>query len=152
MHQDYREPFKGNIAALCEIKKDPEELKAIWIKHYSGLHKFVRDEEGLCMSKAYDIGPGKLMKRAEFKVQGESPIKLNIIENQSLYKFVPGQMKVSYSTANVDKEEEILFECNVKGCSSSFTALGKLKDHISFWEHDTNFVNSKENLYDQLCR
>ena len=105
------------------------------------------------MSKAYDIDPWKLMKRAELNVHGQSHIKLNIIENQSLYKFEPGQMKVSYSTANVDKEEEILFECNVKGCSSSSTALGKLKDHISFGEQSLgNSVNSKENLYDQLRR
>ena len=61
-------------------------------------------------------------------------------------------MKLSQSTANVDKEEEILFECNVEGCSSSFTTLGELQDHISFGEHDTKFVNSKENLYDQLRR
>ena len=61
-------------------------------------------------------------------------------------------MKVSYSTANVDNEEEILFKCNVKGCSSSFTALRKLKDHISFEEHDTSSLNSKDNLYDQLRR
>ena len=104
------------------------------------------------MPKAYGIGPGKLMKRAELKVQGQSPIKLNMIENQSLYKFEPGQMKVSYSRVNVDKEEEIIFECNVKGCSSSFIALGILIDHIRFGEHDTNSVNSKENLYDQLRR
>ena len=145
-------PVKGTTAAVCEIVKDPKEFKAIRIKDFSAFHNFAYDEEGLCMSKAYDIGPGKLMKLAELEVQGQSPIKLSIIENKSFGKFEPRQMKLSQSTANVDKEEEILFECNMEGCSSSFTTLGELQDHVSFGEHDTNSVKSKENLYDQLRR
>ena len=143
---------KGTTAAVCENEKDPKEFKTIRIKDFSAFHNFVYDEEGLCMSKAYDTGPGKLMKWAELEVQGQSPIKLNIIENQSFGKIEPRQMKLSQSTANVDKEEEILFECNMEGCSSSFTTLGELQDHVSFGEHDTNSVKSKENLYDQLRR
>ena len=83
------------------------------------------------MSKAYDIGPGKLMTSAELKVQGQSPINLNMIENQSFCKFEPRQVKVSQSTVNVDTEEEISFEGNVRDCSSYFTALAKLQYHIS---------------------
>lgn len=104
------------------------------------------------MKKAYDIGPGKLMTWAELEVQDQSPIKLNVIQNQSFCKLEPRQMKLSQSTANVDKEEEILFECNVEGCSSSFTTLRDLQDHINFGEHDTKDVTSKESLYDQLRR
>ena len=88
-------PVKGTTAAVCEIVKDPKEFKAIRIKDFSAFHNFVYDEEGLCMSKAYDIGPGKLMKWAELEVQGQSPVKLNIIENQSFGKFEPRQMKLS---------------------------------------------------------
>ncbi len=145
-------PVKGTTAAVCEIQKDPKEFKAIPIEDFSAFHNFVYDREGLCMLKAYDIGPGKLMTWADLDVQGQSPIKLDVKENQSFCKLEPRQMKLSQNTANVDKEEEILFECNVEGCSSSFATLGELQDHISFGEHDRKAVKSKESLYDQLRR
>ena len=47
-------PVKGTTAAVCEIEKDPKEFKTIRIKDFSAFHNFVYDEEGLCMSKAYD--------------------------------------------------------------------------------------------------
>ncbi len=145
-------PVKGTTAAVCEIQKDPKEFKAIPIEDFSALHNFLYDRVGLCMLKAYDIGPGKLMTWADLDVQGQSPIKLDVKENQSFCKVEPRQMKLSQNTANVDKEEEIFFECNVEGRSSSFATLGELQDHISFGEHDTKVVKSKESLYDQLRR
>ncbi len=65
-------PVKGTTAAVCEIQKDPKEFKAIAIEDFSAFHNFVYDREGLCMSKAYDIGPGKLMTWADLDVQGQS--------------------------------------------------------------------------------
>ena len=144
-------PVKGTTAAVCEIEKDPEQFKAIRIQDFSLYHNFVYNEKGLCMSKAYDVGPGMLMAWTELKVQNQSPIKVNIAENHTFSNIEPRQMKLSQSS-NVDKEEEILFDCNVEGCSLSFATLGELQDHNSFGEHNTNAIKSKERLYDQLRR
>ena len=140
-------PVKGTTAAVCEIEKDPEQFKAIRIQDFSLYHNFVYNEKGLCMSKAYDVGPGKLMAWTELKVQNQSPIKVNIAENHTFSNIEPRQMKLSQSS-NVDKEED----CNVDGCSLSFATLGELQDHSSFGEHNTNAIKSKESLYDQLRR
>jgi Arf-GAP/Rho-GAP domain/ANK repeat/PH domain-containing protein 3 len=145
-------PVKGTTAAVCEIAKDPGDFKAIRIKDFSAFHNFVYDTNGLRASKAYDIGPGKLITWADLEVQGRSPIKINVIENQSFGKLEPRQMKLSPSSANVDKEEEIVFECNMEGCSLSFATADQLQDHISFAEHDTKDAESNEGLYDQLRR
>ena len=132
-------PVKGTTAAVCEIEKDPEQFKAIRIQDFSLYHN----------SKAYDVGPGMLMAWTELKVQNQSPIKVNIAENHTFSNIEPRQMKLSQSS-NVDKEEEILFDCNVEGCSLSFATLGELQDHNSFGEHNTNAIKSKKSLYDQL--
>lgn len=63
-------PVKGTTAAVCEIEKDPAEFEVTSIKNFSAFHNFAYEKEGLRMSKAYDIGPGKLMTwtSSKFKV------------------------------------------------------------------------------------
>ena len=102
------------------------------------------------MSKAYGIGPGKVITWAELAVQDQSPVKLNVVENQSFCKLEARQMKLS--PRKVDKEDDIAFECNVEGCSLSFATLDELHDHISFGEHDKDVLRAQECLYDKLHR
>ena len=51
---------KGTIAVVCEIDRK-QSMKVNPMSNFSAFHNFSYGTDGIRVSKAYGIGPGKLM-------------------------------------------------------------------------------------------
>ena len=50
---------KGASAAVCELDRCGEEVKVNRISNFSAFHNFSYEQEGLRLSKVYNVGAGK---------------------------------------------------------------------------------------------
>ena len=64
---------KGTTAAVCEIVDYSQNIKVDRIRNFSAFHNFSYEAEGVRVSKAYGIGPGKLIPWSQLNVQGQGP-------------------------------------------------------------------------------
>ena len=59
---------KGTTAVVCEIDSSLS-IKVDRIPNFSAFHNFSYEGDGIRVSKAYEIGPGKLIPWSQLNVQ-----------------------------------------------------------------------------------
>lgn len=138
---------KGTTAAVCEIDRN-QDIKVNRINNFSAFHNFSYGADGLRVSKAYDIGPGKLISWSDLKVQCPGLITIKEVDERGFFAVTPRRMKVPSLESD---EKQVLFECKEPGCSSVFATFDELQDHTHFGEHGLN-VRPQEGIYDHLRR
>ena len=141
---------KGTTAAVCEIDYS-HNIKVDRISNFSAFHNFSYEAEGVRVSKAYGIGPGKLIPWSQLNVQGQGPILVKEVSEQGFFTVSPRRMKQSVCETQESEKEAALFECKEPGCSYVFTTFVELQDHIHFGEHVSTRAN-QESIYDRLRR
>ena len=141
---------KGTTAAVCEIDYS-HNIKVDRIGNFSAFHNFSYEAEGVRVSKAYGIGPGKLIPWSQLNVQGQGPILVKEVSEQGFFTVSPRRMKQSVCETQESEKEAALFECKEPGCSYVFTTFVELQDHIHFGEHVSTRAN-QESIYDRLRR
>lgn len=107
---------KGTTAVVCEIDRS-QSIKVDRISNFSAFHNFSYGAEGVRVSKAYEIGPGKLIPWSQLNVQGQGPIYVNEVSEQGFFAVTPRRMKPSVCEIQDSEKETALFECKEPGCS-----------------------------------
>ena len=138
---------KGTTAAVCEIDYS-HNIKVDSISNFSAFHNFSYEAEGVRVSKAYGIGPGKLIPWSQLNVQGQGPILVKEVSEQGFFTVSPRRMKQSVCETQESEKEAALFECKEPGCSCVFTTFVELQDHVHFGEHVSTRAN-QESIYDR---
>ena len=141
---------KGTTAAVCEIDYS-QNIKVDRISNFSAFHNFSYEAKGVRVSKAYGIGPGKLIPWSQLNVQGQGPILVKEVSEQGFFTVSPRRMKQSVCETQESEKEAALFECKEPGCSYVFTTFVELQDHVHFGEHVSTRAN-QESIYDRLRR
>ena len=119
---------------------------------FSAFHNFSYGAGAVCISKAYEIGPGKLIPWSQLNVQGQGPIYLNEVSEQGFFAVMPRRMKLSMCEIKDSEKESALFECKEHGCSYVFKTFEELQDHIHFGGHISSLRENQESVHDQLRR
>ena len=142
---------KGSTAVVCEIDRS-QSIKVDRIRNFSAFHNFSYRAGGGCISRAYEIGPGKLIPRSQFNVQGQGPIYVNEVTEQGFFAVTLRRMKQSVCEIQDSGKEAALFECKEPGCSYVFTMFEELQDHVHFGGHVSSLRENQESVYDRLRR
>ena len=138
---------KGTTAVVCEIDRK-QSMKVNPMSNFSAFHNFSYGTDGIRVSKANGIGPGKLMSWSDLKVQCPGLITVKEVNQRGSFAVTPRRMKTpSYES---DKTQ-VLFECKEPGCSYVFATFDELQDHSNFGEHGLN-IRPQEGIYDRLRR
>ena len=126
MHQALQtRQVKGTTAVVCEIERS-QSIKVDRISNFSAFHNFSYGAGGVRISKAYEIGPGKLIPRWQLNFQGQGPILVNEVSAQGFFAVTPRRMKLSMCEIQDSEKESALFECKEPGCSYVFTTFEEL--------------------------
>jgi len=144
MHDALKErQVKGSTAAVCEITRtSTQEIKVNRIGNFSAFHNFSHEESGLCVSKAYGVGPGKLIPWSEVFIKKQGPTLLREIADRGFFPVVPRVIKQHPKVSTDSENEEAVFHCEEPGCMSEFSTFGKLQDHIHFGQHGKSETSS----------
>lgn len=142
---------KGTTAAVCEIDYS-QNIKVDRISNFSAFHNFSFEAEGVRISKAYEIGSGKLIPWSQLNVQGQGPMLVKEVSEQGFFPVTPRRMKLSVCETQESENEAALFECKEPGCSNVFTSFAELQDHIHFGDHVSRLRANQESTYDQIRR
>ena len=142
---------KGTTAVVCEIDRS-QSIKVDRISNFSAFHNFSYAADGVRISKAYEIGPGKLIPWSQLNVQGQGLIYVNEVSEQGFFAVTPRRMKLSVGEIQDSEKEAALFECKEPGCSYVFTTFEELQDHIHFGGHVSSLRENHESVYDRLRR
>ncbi|KAL9960337.1 hypothetical protein ACROYT_G033784 [Oculina patagonica] len=148
---DIGKQVKGTTAAVCELDCS-QSIKVDRVSNFSSFHNFSYEAEGVRVSKAYEIGPGKLIPWSQLNVQRQGPILVREVNEQGFFAVTPRQMKLSLCETQESEKEAALFECKEPGCSSVFKTFDELQDHIHFGEHVSSVQANQESIYDRLRR
>lgn len=140
---------KGSSAAVCELDRGGEEVKVNRISNFSAFHNFSYEQEGLRLSKVYNVGAGTLIPWSELIVQKQGPLLLKEVDNYGFFATVPRAIKPSRIDTG-SSDNDLLFQCQEQGCSFEFSSLEELQDHIHLGQHSKQ--TTSENLYDGLRR
>ena len=125
---------KGTTAVVCEIDRS-QSIKVDRISNFSAFHNFSYAADGVRISKAYEIGPGKLIPWSQLNVQGQGLIYVNEVSEQGFFAVTPRRMKLSVGEIQDSEKEAALFES--KGLAVP-TFLQRLKScKIIFTLEDT---------------
>ena len=138
---------KGTTAVVCEIDCK-QTINVNRISNFSAFHNFSYGADGLRVSKAYDIGPGKQISWLDLKVQCQGLIAVKEANERGFFAVTPRSMKVPKDESD---EKQRLFECKEPGCSHVFATFDDLQDHATFGEHGL-IVRPQEGIYDRLRR
>ena len=148
---------KETTAVVCEIESG-QSTKVDRIPNFSAFHNFCYKAEGIRVSKAYEIGPGKLIPWSQLNVQNQGPVSVREVSEQGFFPVTSRQMRLSHreNQDSESEEERALFECKEPGCSYVSATFADLQDHTNFGEHvstvQANFQANQESLYDYLRR
>ena len=142
---------KGTTAVVFEIDRS-QSIKVDRISNFSAFHNFSHAADGVRISKAYEIGPGKLIPWSQLNVQGQGLIYVNEVSEQGFFAVAPRRMKLSVGEIQDSEKEAALFECKEPGCSYVFTTFEELQDHIHFGGHVSSLRENHEGVYDRLRR
>ena len=134
---------KGTTAMVCEIDRS-QSIKVDRISNFSAFHNFSYGAGGVHISKAYEIGPGKLIPWSQLNVQGQGPIHVNEVSEQGFFAVMPRRMKLSMCEIQDSEKESALFECKEPGCSYVFTTFEERQDHIHFRGHVRVFERTRK--------
>ena len=137
---------KGSTAVVCEIDRS-QSIKVDRIRNFSAFHNFSYRAGGGRISRAYEIGPGKLIPRSQLNVQGQGPIYVNEVTEQGFFAVTPRRMKQSVCEIQDSEKEAALFECKKPGCSYVFTMFEELQEG-----HVSSLRENQESVYDRLRR
>ena len=132
---------KGTTAVVCEIDRS-QSIKVDCISNFSAFHNFSYGADGVRISKAYEIGPGKLIPWSQLNVQGQGLIYVNEVSEQGFFAVTPRRMRLSVGEIQ-DSEKEAAYV---------FTTFEELQDHIHFGGHVSSLRENHESVYDRLRR
>ena len=79
---------KGTTAVVCKIDRS-QSINVDRIRNFSAFHNFSYRAGGGRISRAYEIGPGKLIPRSQLNVQGQGPIYVNEVSGQGFFAVTP---------------------------------------------------------------
>lgn len=139
---------KGASAAVCELDRGGEEVKVNRISNFSAFHNFSYEQEGLRLSKVYNVGAGRLIPWSELIVQKQGPLQLKEVDNHGFFATVPRAIKPSRIDAD-SSDNDLVFQCQEQGCSLEFSSLEELQDHIHLGQHSKA---TSESLFDGIRR
>ena len=139
---------KGTTAVVCEIDLKQDNIEVNRISNFSAFHNFSYDTNGLRVSKAYGIGPGKLISWSDLKVRCPGLVTVKEVDERGFFAVTPRRMKAPSEESDV---KQVLFECKEPGCSYVFATFDELQDHTNFGEHGLN-IRPHEDIYDRLRR
>lgn len=149
MHEALKQrQVKGCTASACEITRTSEEIKVRRIEKFSAYHNFRYEEDGLWVSRAYDIGPGKHIPWSKITIDKQGPTQLKHTDECDFFPTAPRIIKRNQADSEAD---DALFHCEEPGCNCEFSSFEALQDHIHFGEHDKSKA-STESVYDRLRR
>lgn len=98
---------KGTTAAVCELDYS-QSIQVDRISNFSAFHNFSYEAEGVRVSKAYEIGPGKLIPWSQLNVQGQGPILVKEVSDQGFFAVTPRQMKLSMCETQFRERSSII--------------------------------------------
>lgn len=77
MHTALKErPVQGCIEAVCRVNETKKGLDIKKLQHFSAMHDFSYQRDGLRVWKAFQVGPGKLISWDEIYIKQQSATDL----------------------------------------------------------------------------
>ncbi len=139
---------KGTTVAVCEIDSTKAVITVDRMAGFSSYHNFSYQPEGIVVSRAYGIGPGKLIKWNALNIKCESLIIAKDSESEKGFSSItPRRMTLP----TVQEEDDISYQCNEPGCSYVSADFEVLRDHVNFGRHELS-TRDNEGIYDRLRR
>lgn len=146
MHNALKErPVGGTTTAVCAIQEQNASLQIKKIPNYSSYHSFEFTATGLRVWKAYNVGPGKLIKwnTVVSEPQGATAMKVDV----PFFPVKPREIKQK-SKATGHDEDVVKYECPDPQCKEEFENRRDLDLHLALIGHRV----AKESLYDGIRR
>ncbi|CAB3988466.1 Hypothetical predicted protein [Paramuricea clavata] len=140
-------PLKSALTRYCNEGND--------ILSASDMHRALgaRKPEGIVVSRAYGIGPGKLIKWNVLNIKCESLIIAKDSGSEKGFSSVtPRRMTLpTVQEEEADVVDDASYQCNEPGCSYVSANFEALQDHINFGRHVLS-TKANEGIYDRLRR
>lgn len=143
-------PVGGTTTAVCAIQEQNLSLQIRKIPNYSSYHSFEFTATGLRVWKAYNVGPGKLIKWNTIVSvsQGATLMKVDV----PFFPVKPREIKQRNKAADHEEEDVGKYECPDPQCKEEFENRGDLDLHLALIEHRVPAHQAKESLYDNIRR
>ena len=144
---------KGTTAAVCEVDSNQAVVTVNRLAGISSYHNFSYQPEGIVVSHAYGIGPGKLIKWNVLNIKCESLIIAKDSGSEKGFSSVtPRRMTLpTVQEEEADIVDDASYQCNEPGSSYVSANFEALQEHINFGRH---VLSTKGNggIYDRLRR
>lgn len=143
-------PVGGTTTAVCAIQEQNLSLQIRKIPNYSSYHSFEFTATGLRVWKAYNVGPGKLIKWNTIVSvsQGATLMKVDV----PFFPVKPREIKQRNKAADHEEEDVGKYECPDPQCKEEFENRGDLDLHLALIEHCVPAHQAKDSLYDNIRR
>ena len=113
---------KGASAAVCELDRGGEKVKVNRISNFSAFHNFSYEQEGLRLSKVYNVGAGRLLPWSELIVQKQGPLPLKEVDNHGFFTTVPRAIRPSRVDTD-SSDNYLVFQCQQQGYRLELSSL-----------------------------
>jgi hypothetical protein len=146
---------KGTTPAVCELDSTQGNITVDRMAGFSSYHNFSYQPEGIVVSRAYGIGPGKLIRWNTLNIKCESLIIAKDSGNRKRFSSVIPRC-ITLPTDTVQGEQanvvdDASYQCNEPGCSYVTANFEALRDHVNFGSHELS-TRDNEGIYDRLRR
>ena len=135
--------LKGCRAAVVEVDVSQDMVKDNKIPGISLLNNFqFTDESGIREWRAYDIGPGRLLKYCDLQVTPQSDTNMRVIEPFGELTKEKGIVGESSKTS------ADIYSCQERGCVLTFRSQQEADAHMDTGKHKNELES--ESLYDTI--
>ncbi len=149
----------GVDVTLCKIGKAPK-MQSLKIEGISFLNNFRYKSKGICVWKAYVIGPGKLISYKKLQNPSSNELPVLDVVCSSRNNFLAVKQRKSAPSAKDDQDgapasvpyeqptnAPDVFTCPKEGCNQTFLRHSSLQKHLDSEKHSR--VLERETLLDK---